>query len=83
MIQTENSLHDFDSFAESLEIGEYYIQETEDKSNTFLKIIHEYCKNVAAFTIKLCLIQPLVPKFVLCMVQIWDHSMISFQFVFS
>lgn len=46
MIQIENFLRDFGSSIESLEISECYIQEAEGKSNTLLKIIHEYCKNL-------------------------------------
>lgn len=46
MVQIENFLCDFGSFVESLEISEHYIQGTDGKSNTLLKIIHKYCKNL-------------------------------------
>lgn len=46
MIQIENFLRDFGSFVESLEVSECDIQEAGGDSNTLLKIIHEYCKNL-------------------------------------
>lgn len=46
MVQIENFFCEFGSFVESLEISEHYIEQMEDKSNTLLKIIHKYCKNL-------------------------------------